>query len=55
MRGIRRLIVEHVTTSHREIPAVTYIEECDFTDVDRSLLVALVLRATALRCGTFPS
>ena len=35
VRGIRRLIVEHVSTSHREIPAVTYLEECDFTDVDR--------------------
>jgi len=54
VRGIRRLIVEHVTTSHREIPAVTYIEECDFTDVDRSRLVALVLKATALSLRTFP-
>ena len=54
LRGIRRLIVEHVSTSHREIPAVTYLEECDFTDVDRALLVALVLRATALGLREFP-
>ena len=54
VRGIRRLIVEPVTTSHREIPAVTYIEECDFTDVDRSRLVALVLKATALSLREFP-
>src|SRR5262245_4807064 len=54
VRGIRRLIVEHVTTSHREIPAVTYIEECDFTDVDRTLLVALVLQATAHSLHSFP-
>jgi len=54
VRGIRRLIVEHVTTSHREIPAVTYIEECDFTDVDRTRLVALVLQATAHSLRSFP-
>ena len=54
VRGIRRLIVEHVTTTHREIPAVTYVEECDFTEVDRSLLVALVLQATALSLREFP-
>ena len=54
VRGIRRLIVEHVTTSHREIPAVTYVEECDFTDVDRSRLVPLVLRATARALREFP-
>ncbi len=54
VRGIRRLIVEHVTISHREIPAVTYVEECDFTDVDRARLVALVLRATALSLREFP-
>jgi pyruvate/2-oxoglutarate dehydrogenase complex dihydrolipoamide acyltransferase (E2) component len=54
VRGIRRLIVEHVTISHREIPAVTYIEECDFTEVDRARLVALVLRATALSLREYP-
>ena len=54
VRGIRRLIVEHVTTSHREIPAVTYVEECDFTGVDRPLLIAQVLRATALSLREFP-
>jgi pyruvate dehydrogenase E2 component (dihydrolipoyllysine-residue acetyltransferase) len=54
VRGVRRLIVEHVSRSHREIPAVTYVEECDFTDVDRSLLVALVLHATAAALQEFP-
>jgi pyruvate/2-oxoglutarate dehydrogenase complex dihydrolipoamide acyltransferase (E2) component len=54
VRGIRRLIVEQVSASHREIPAVTYLEECDFTDVDRSLLVPLVLQATALALREFP-
>src|SRR5437764_1330749 len=34
VRGIRRQIVEHLTRAHREIPAVTYVEECDFSNVD---------------------
>src|SRR5262249_25532627 len=54
VRGIRRLIVETVTTSHREIPAVTFVEECDFTDVDRGRLVAVVLKATALSLAEVP-
>jgi pyruvate dehydrogenase E2 component (dihydrolipoyllysine-residue acetyltransferase) len=54
VRGIRRLIVEHVTRSHTEIPAVTYLEECDFTGVGRSLLLPLVLQATALALHEFP-
>jgi pyruvate dehydrogenase E2 component (dihydrolipoamide acetyltransferase) len=54
VRGIRRLIVEQVTRSHTEIPAVTYVEECDFTAVERSLLVAFVLQATALTLREFP-
>jgi pyruvate/2-oxoglutarate dehydrogenase complex dihydrolipoamide acyltransferase (E2) component len=54
LRGVRRLIVEHVTRSHHEIPAVTYVEECDFTDVDRALLVPLVLHATAQALREFP-
>ena len=31
---MRRQIVEHLTRAHREVPAVTYVEECDFTGVD---------------------
>jgi len=54
LRGIRRLIVEQVTRSHAEIPAVTYVEECDFTGLDRSALVPLVLQATALALREFP-
>ena len=34
LRGVRRLIAEHLTTSHREVPAVTVVEECDFTELD---------------------
>jgi pyruvate/2-oxoglutarate dehydrogenase complex dihydrolipoamide acyltransferase (E2) component len=31
LRGVRRQIAQHLTTSHREVPAVTVVEECDFT------------------------
>jgi pyruvate dehydrogenase E2 component (dihydrolipoamide acetyltransferase) len=31
LRGVRRQIAEHLTRSHREVPAVTVVEECDFT------------------------
>jgi pyruvate dehydrogenase E2 component (dihydrolipoamide acetyltransferase) len=31
LRGVRRQIAQHLATSHREVPAVTVVEECDFT------------------------
>jgi pyruvate/2-oxoglutarate dehydrogenase complex dihydrolipoamide acyltransferase (E2) component len=34
LRGVRKRIAEHLTTAHREVPAVTVVEECDFTDLD---------------------
>ena len=34
LRGVRKLIAEHLTASHREVPAVTVVEECDFTALD---------------------
>ena len=54
VRGIRRRIVEHLTVSHREIPAVTFIEECDFTDADLARLVPLTLKAAAQALQEFP-
>ena len=54
LRGIRRRIAEHLTRAHREIPAVTYVEECDFTDVDLGLLLPTVLQATARSLREFP-
>jgi pyruvate dehydrogenase E2 component (dihydrolipoamide acetyltransferase) len=54
LRGVRRSIAQHLATSHREIPAVTYVEECDFTGVDLKLLVPLVLQATAHALEEFP-
>jgi pyruvate dehydrogenase E2 component (dihydrolipoamide acetyltransferase) len=35
LRGVRKLIATHLATSHREVPAVTVVEECDFTALDR--------------------
>jgi pyruvate dehydrogenase E2 component (dihydrolipoamide acetyltransferase) len=54
VRGVRRQIVEHLTRAHREIPAVTYVEECDFTGLDLSLLVPRALQAAALSLQEFP-
>ena len=30
LRGVRRLIAEHMARAHREVPPVTWVEECDF-------------------------
>jgi pyruvate dehydrogenase E2 component (dihydrolipoamide acetyltransferase) len=54
VRGVRRQIVEHLTRAHREVPAVTFVEEADFTDVDVRRLVPLALQATAAALKEFP-
>jgi pyruvate/2-oxoglutarate dehydrogenase complex dihydrolipoamide acyltransferase (E2) component len=54
IRGVRRRIVEHLTTAHREIPAVTFVEECDFTGIDIHRLVPLALKAVAASLQEFP-
>jgi pyruvate/2-oxoglutarate dehydrogenase complex dihydrolipoamide acyltransferase (E2) component len=54
VRGVRRQIVEHLTRAHREVPAVTFVEECDFTGVDVGLLVPLALKAAAASLREFP-
>jgi pyruvate dehydrogenase E2 component (dihydrolipoamide acetyltransferase) len=54
IRGVRRKIVEHLTRAHREIPAVTFVEECDFTNIDLKQLLPLVLQATAHALKEFP-
>ena len=53
LRGVRRQIAEHLTRAH-EIPAVTFVEECDCSYVDLPLLIPTVLRATALSLREFP-
>jgi pyruvate/2-oxoglutarate dehydrogenase complex dihydrolipoamide acyltransferase (E2) component len=54
LRGVRRQIAEHLTRAHREIPAVTFVEECDFGAVDLKRLVPSVLRAAALSLREYP-
>ena len=54
VRGVRRQIVEHVTQAHREIPAVTFVEEGDLTNVDVKLLLPLMLKAIAASLEEFP-
>jgi pyruvate dehydrogenase E2 component (dihydrolipoamide acetyltransferase) len=54
LRGVRRLIAEHMARAHREIPPVTWVEECDFGEVDLQVLVPTALRASALALQEFP-
>ena len=54
LRGVRRRMFEHLTRAHREIPAVTWVEECDFSNVDLKRLVPLVLHAVTDSLRTFP-
>ena len=54
IRGVKRQMFEHLTRAHHEIPPVTWVEECDFTDVDTKRLLPLVLRAVAQALQEFP-
>jgi pyruvate dehydrogenase E2 component (dihydrolipoamide acetyltransferase) len=54
VRGVRKQIVEHLTRAHREIPAVTFVEECDFSNTDLKQLLPAVLKATAAGLKEFP-
>ena len=54
LRGVRRLIAEHMAKAHREVPPVTWVEECNFSNVDLKLLVPTVLKACAEALQEFP-
>jgi pyruvate dehydrogenase E2 component (dihydrolipoamide acetyltransferase) len=58
LRGVRRLIAQHLTISHREVPAVTVVEECDFTELSQARgersYVPYVLEATVGGLKEFP-
>ena len=54
LRGVRRLIAEHMARAHREVPAVTWVEEADFSGIDLKLLVPTVLKACAESLREFP-
>ncbi|HVD65964.1 MAG TPA: dihydrolipoamide acetyltransferase family protein [Gaiellaceae bacterium] len=58
LRGVRRQIAEHLTRSHREVPSVTVVEECDFTTLaqargERSYL-PYVLEAVVAGLKAYP-
>jgi pyruvate dehydrogenase E2 component (dihydrolipoamide acetyltransferase) len=54
LRGVRRAIAEHMARAHREVPPVTWVEECDFSGIDLKLLVPTVLKACATSLKEFP-
>jgi pyruvate/2-oxoglutarate dehydrogenase complex dihydrolipoamide acyltransferase (E2) component len=54
LRGVRRLIAEHMARAHREVASVTWVEECDFSRIDLKQLVPLVLQACAQALQEFP-
>ena len=54
LRGVRRLIADHMALAHREVSAVTWVEECDFGRVPLDLLVPALLKACADALKEFP-
>jgi pyruvate dehydrogenase E2 component (dihydrolipoamide acetyltransferase) len=54
LRGVRRLIAEHMATAHREVAPVTWVEECDFGNLALEQLVAATLKAAAAALREFP-
>ena len=53
LRGIKRQMFEHLSRAH-EIPAVTWVEECDFSNVELRQVVPLVLQAVTESLKEFP-
>jgi pyruvate dehydrogenase E2 component (dihydrolipoamide acetyltransferase) len=54
LRGVRRLIAEHMARAHREVPPVTWVEECDFEAVQLEQLLATAVKACADELVEFP-
>jgi pyruvate dehydrogenase E2 component (dihydrolipoamide acetyltransferase) len=54
LRGVRRVIAEHMARAHREVAPVTWVEECEFDGVPLERLVPRVLKACALALKEFP-
>jgi pyruvate dehydrogenase E2 component (dihydrolipoamide acetyltransferase) len=52
--GVRRLVAEHMARAHREVPPVTWVEECDFEDAPFDTLVASVVEACVESLAEFP-
>jgi pyruvate dehydrogenase E2 component (dihydrolipoamide acetyltransferase) len=54
LRGVRRLVAEHMARAHREVPPVTWVEECDFGAIELKRLVPAMLKAVAASLQEFP-
>ena len=54
LRGIRRVIAEHMARAHREVPPVTWVEECDFEGVGLDRLLPTVVKACAESLAEYP-
>ena len=54
LRGVRRLIAEHMTKAHREVPPFTGSRMCDFGAIELKQLIPTVLKATAESLRSFP-
>ena len=54
LRGVRRVIAEHMARAHAAVPPVTWVEECDFEDVPLERLLPTVVKACADALVEFP-
>jgi pyruvate dehydrogenase E2 component (dihydrolipoamide acetyltransferase) len=54
LRGVRRLVAEHMARAHQEVPPVTWVEECDLGNLDLKRLVPLTLKAVTESLKEFP-
>jgi pyruvate dehydrogenase E2 component (dihydrolipoyllysine-residue acetyltransferase) len=54
LRGVRRVIAEHMARAHREVPQVTWVEECDVDDVPLERLLPTVVKACVEALHEFP-
>jgi 2-oxoisovalerate dehydrogenase E2 component (dihydrolipoyl transacylase) len=54
LRGVRKVIAEHMARAHEEIPPVTWVEECDFGAVELSRIVPVALKAVAAALQEVP-
>src|SRR5215211_513740 len=54
LRGVRRLIADHMTRAHREVAPVTWVEECDFSKLDLHDVLPATLKACAEALREFP-
>jgi len=55
LTGIRKLSAANLEASHRDIPSVHIVEECDITGLDRRRLVAVVLHAMGRLAAEHPA